>query len=167
MISLKFATDNVLLACMASVLLFLDLTDDRVRFMMLAVSKSVRRAMKIRFNFSKLWKRSRRLGARLEELSAQTLNELVGIMEHISPVVERQRYNSAAAEEKIVLVVACSGFKRSRNSLLVIAKPKQVLAIFNAPACGSRNRLKLSVFWIWLSSSTSELLFNKARLFKS
>ncbi len=43
--------DNVLLACMASVLLFLDLTDDRVGFMMLAVSKSVRRAMKNTFQF--------------------------------------------------------------------------------------------------------------------
>jgi hypothetical protein len=54
------------------------------------------------------------LGARSEELSAQTLDKLEGVIEHISPVVERPRYNSAAAEKKIVFVFASSGFKRCR-----------------------------------------------------
>ncbi len=59
---MKFAaTDNVLLACMASVLLFLDLTDDRVRFMTLAVSKSVRREMKNTFQFQQVMEEVKRM----------------------------------------------------------------------------------------------------------
>ncbi len=49
------------------------------------------------------------LGARFEELCVQTLKELEGVIEQISPVVERPRYDS---EEKNLLVVAGIGFKR-------------------------------------------------------
>ncbi len=93
---------------MASLLLFPDLTDDSLLL---------------------LTERLLCLGARFEQLSAQSLDELEGVIEHISPVVERQRYNSAASENKIVFVFTCSCFKCSRNSFLVIAKPKQFLAI--------------------------------------
>ncbi len=51
---------------------------------------------------------------RFEELHAQTLDELEGVVEQSSPVVERTRYNTAAAEEKVLVVVVGTGFKRCR-----------------------------------------------------
>jgi hypothetical protein len=66
------------------------------------------------------------LGARSDELSAQTLDELEGIIKHITPVVERPRYNSSASEKKIVVFTGFC-FKCSRNSFLVIASPKSSL----------------------------------------
>ncbi len=104
------------------------------------------------------------LGARFEELRAQTLDELVGVIEHISPVarVERPRYNSAAAEKKVVFVVAGTGVKHSRNCFLVIAKPKQFLAIFNhdAPAFCRRNRDRLKVFVLVLGTASAPVSFS-------
>jgi hypothetical protein len=77
------------------------------------------------------------LGARFEELRAQALDELEGVIEQFSPVVERTRYNprAAAAEEKVRFVVVDAGIKRCRYGFLVIAKTKQFLAILDAPAC--------------------------------
>jgi hypothetical protein len=106
------------------------------------------------------------LGALFEELRAQALNELEGVIEQVSPVVERPRYYSAAAEEKVPFVVVGTGFKRCRQRVLVTSKTKQFPAIFDAPACCRRNSLELSWFCIWLSTPTSELLFYKARLIK-
>ena len=75
------------------------------------------------------------LGARFEELRAQTLDELEGVVEQFSPVVERTRYNPAAAEKQVPFGVVGTGFKRCRQSFLVTAKTEQFLAIFHAPAC--------------------------------
>jgi len=106
------------------------------------------------------------LGARFEELRAQDLDELEGVIEQFSPVVERTRNNSAAAEEKVPFVVVGTCFKRCRQRVLVTSKTKQFSAIFDAPACCRRNALELSWFCIWLSTPISELLFYKARLIK-
>ena len=54
------------------------------------------------------------LSARFEELRAQTLDEHEGVVEQSSPVVERMRYNTAAAEENVRFVVAGTCFKRCR-----------------------------------------------------
>jgi len=75
------------------------------------------------------------LGARFEELRAETLDELEGVVEQFSPVVERTRYNPAAAEKQVPFGVVGTGFKRCRQSFLVTAKTEQFLTIFNAPAC--------------------------------
>jgi hypothetical protein len=47
---------------------------------------------------------------------------LKGVIEQISPVIERPRYKTAAAEEKVLVVVTGTGFKRCRNCFLVSAK---------------------------------------------
>jgi hypothetical protein len=75
------------------------------------------------------------LCTRFEELRAQTLDEFEGVVEQSSPMVERTRYNPAAAEEKVRFVVVDAGIKRCRYGFLVIAKTKQFLAILDAPAC--------------------------------
>jgi hypothetical protein len=73
------------------------------------------------------------LGARFEELRAQTLDELQGVVEQFSPVVERPRYNAAASEKQILFGVVGTSFKRRRQVFLVTSQTKQVFAIFNAP----------------------------------
>jgi hypothetical protein len=70
---------------------------------------------------------------RFEELRAQTLDELEGVVEQFSPVVERPRYNAAASEKQVPFGVVGTGFKRRRQVFLVTSKTKQVFAIFNAP----------------------------------
>jgi hypothetical protein len=80
------------------------------------------------------------LSARFEELRTQILDELEGVVELSSPMIERTRYNTAAAEEKVRFVVSGTGFKGSRYCFLITAKTKQFLAIFNAPACCRGNR---------------------------
>jgi hypothetical protein len=65
------------------------------------------------FSLLLLAKRLLCLGALFEELSVQTLDELEGIIEHLSPVVERLLYNSSAAKKKVVFVFVSAGFKHS------------------------------------------------------
>ena len=68
------------------------------------------------FSFSRLLLAERFLclSARFEELRAQAVDELEGVLEQILPVVERPGHNSAAAEEKILVVVAGTSFKGCR-----------------------------------------------------
>jgi hypothetical protein len=63
-------------------------------------------------------------------------------------VVEGPRYYSAAAEEKVPFVVACTGFKRRRQGVLVTAKTKQFLAISmpQHAVAGTPSNFLVSVF---------------------
>jgi hypothetical protein len=51
------------------------------------------------------------LRTRFEELRAQILDEFEGVVEQSSPMVERTRYNPAAAEEKVRFVVVDAGIR--------------------------------------------------------
>ncbi len=66
------------------------------------------------FSFLLLAERFQCLRARFEELRAQTLDELEGVVEKFSPVVERTLYNAAAAEKQAPFGAVGTGFKRCR-----------------------------------------------------
>jgi hypothetical protein len=67
------------------------------------------------------------LGARFEELRAQTLDEILGVVEHLTPVVELPRYNSAAAEKKVVFVVAVPASNAADKASLSLPQPNSSL----------------------------------------
>jgi hypothetical protein len=61
------------------------------------------------------------LGARFEELSAQTLDELEGVIEHISPVVERLQYNSLLPKRRLFLFSPVQASKKLVTQLILLS----------------------------------------------
>jgi hypothetical protein len=111
------------------------------------------------------------LFARFEELCAQAFNELQveGVIEQISSVVERLRYDHATAEKKKKKSFLCCRRYRLQTlhaKLHCYCQGQIIPCSFLCPSMLSQEPLKVSAFLIWHStaSESSELPLHKTCL---